>query len=67
MARHTQLTYSGNVDRAEISPDGEPRYWATKETNGLHPLTMDFVNRDDWMDYFYRIAAFLIELGQDAD
>ena len=43
-------------------PDGSPVFTCIRDTDGQRPLPMDFPNGNDWLTYFYKIIADMIEL-----
>jgi len=59
-----EIMIPGGIMRftSEFSAEGENRFWATKEVGGLRPMAMDFGDRDDWLEFFYKSVAHLIEL-----
>ena len=42
--------------------DGSPVFACIRDTDGQRPLAMDFPNEHDWLTYFYKIIADVIEL-----
>ena len=50
--------------RFEVSlkGDGSPVFSCYRDTHGQRPLAMDFANGDDWLEFFYKSIADLVEL-----
>lgn len=45
-----------------LKSDGSPVYSCIRDTDGQRPMSMDFANRDSWLEYFYKSIADLVEL-----
>ncbi|QGU32404.1 hypothetical protein [Thermochromatium tepidum] len=45
-----------------LKRDGSPVFTCVRDTLGQRPAIMDFANRDDWLEFFYKSIADLVEL-----
>ncbi|SDY08192.1 hypothetical protein SAMN05421644_12815 [Allochromatium warmingii] len=45
-----------------LKRDGSAVFTCVRDTLGQRPAMMDFANRDDWLEFFYKSIAELVEL-----
>jgi len=45
-----------------LKRDGSAVFSCVRDTHGQRPAIMDFANRDDWLEFFYKSIADLVEL-----
>jgi hypothetical protein len=45
-----------------LKRDGSAVFTCVRDTLGQRPAIMDFANRDDWLEFFYKSIADLVEL-----
>ena len=46
----------------DLKEDGSTLFRCTRETDGQRPRIMEFVTREPWMEYFYRLIADVIQM-----
>lgn len=45
-----------------LKRDGSPVFSCVRDTHGQRPSAMDFANGQDWLEFFYKSIADLVEL-----
>ncbi|MBK1717686.1 hypothetical protein [Thiocystis violacea] len=45
-----------------LKTDGSAVFSCTRDTHGQRPSMMDFANGEDWLEFFYKSIADLVEL-----
>lgn len=45
-----------------LKVDGSAVFSCTRDTHGQRPSMMDFANSEDWLEFFYKSIADLVEL-----
>ena len=50
------------IFEVSLKRDGSAVFTCVRDTLGQRPAIMDFANHDDWLEFFYKSIAELIEL-----